>query len=243
MIADFLRRNPGLLVSVRSPAEVEAAIAGGADLIDVKEPANGSLGVNRALPEIARQVAGRKPVSAAVGELGELRDSPAELLSWAAEAGAQLVKVGLAGCQARETWRAELAGIVSMETKRSGSAQLVVAAYADWERAEAPRVEDVAAFARQARCGFLIDTWLKDGTTLLDWLDAEEIGKLCHEFRRAELPIALAGSLGVDEIRRLRAARPDWFAVRGSVCDGGRGGEVNAELVRRIKVEFGEEQS
>ena len=35
---------PGLLVSVRSGAEAEAALAGGADLIDVKEPTRGALG-------------------------------------------------------------------------------------------------------------------------------------------------------------------------------------------------------
>ena len=33
-----------LLVSVRSAAEAEEALAGGAALIDVKEPANGPLG-------------------------------------------------------------------------------------------------------------------------------------------------------------------------------------------------------
>ncbi len=36
-------KNP-LLVSVRSPDEVEAALGGGAGLIDVKEPARGALG-------------------------------------------------------------------------------------------------------------------------------------------------------------------------------------------------------
>src|SRR5256885_16611977 len=59
------RRRAGLLVSVRSAGEAEAAIAGGADLIDVKEPAYGSLG--RAKDEtiaagggrVARRRAGR----------------------------------------------------------------------------------------------------------------------------------------------------------------------------------------
>ena len=35
--------TPGLLVSVRSADEVEAALAGGASLIDVKEPRKGRL--------------------------------------------------------------------------------------------------------------------------------------------------------------------------------------------------------
>ena len=39
-----------LLVSVRSAAEALAALAGDADLIDVKEPAGGSLGSSRLQP-------------------------------------------------------------------------------------------------------------------------------------------------------------------------------------------------
>ena len=35
-----------LLVSVRSADEAEAAIAGGADVIDVKEPSHGPLGMS-----------------------------------------------------------------------------------------------------------------------------------------------------------------------------------------------------
>ena len=41
--------QPSLLVSVRCVDEVAAAIEGGAEIIDVKEPSHGSLGM--ALPE------------------------------------------------------------------------------------------------------------------------------------------------------------------------------------------------
>ena len=41
--------QPSLLVSVRCADEVAAAIEGGAEIIDVKEPSHGSLGM--ALPE------------------------------------------------------------------------------------------------------------------------------------------------------------------------------------------------
>src|SRR5690242_18461623 len=60
-----------LLVSVRSAAEAQAALTGGASLIDVKEPARGSLGRADAatLTDVLRMVAGRRPVSAALGEL------------------------------------------------------------------------------------------------------------------------------------------------------------------------------
>ena len=46
--------------------------------------------------------------------------------------------------------------------------------------------------------------------------------------------MALAGSLGPREIGRLRELAPDWFAVRGAACAGGRAGTVNVERVRSL---------
>ncbi|MEX0885938.1 MAG: (5-formylfuran-3-yl)methyl phosphate synthase, partial [Phycisphaeraceae bacterium] len=46
--------RPGLLVSVRNVAEARAAMAGGADVIDIKEPAAGALGA--ASPTTIQQV-------------------------------------------------------------------------------------------------------------------------------------------------------------------------------------------
>ena len=62
-----------LLVSVRDADEAALALTAGVDLIDVKEPRAGSLGA--ASPAVVRavldRVAGRVPVSAALGELSD----------------------------------------------------------------------------------------------------------------------------------------------------------------------------
>ena len=110
--------------------------------------------------------------------------------------------------------------------------QLVIAAYADWGRAEAPPLAEVCAFAR-SRPGnvLLVDTFTKasrerkrpeDGgphrRTLLDWLPAVDIINLCRACRAARVRVALAGALDVAEIFRLRPAHPEWFGVRGAAC-------------------------
>ena len=62
-----------LLVSVRDASEALAALAGGADIIDVKEPTRGSLGMadGDAVAGVVEAVGERVPVSAALGELCE----------------------------------------------------------------------------------------------------------------------------------------------------------------------------
>ena len=67
--------SPGLLVSVRNAVEAEVALGGGADWIDVKEPTRGALGAAdpQTIQSVIQTVAGRTPVSVAVGEFQELR--------------------------------------------------------------------------------------------------------------------------------------------------------------------------
>jgi uncharacterized protein (UPF0264 family) len=226
---------PALLVSVRSEAEAEAALAGGAALIDVKEPARGPLGRadDGVVGAVVRQVAGRRPVSAARGELTADARLPAV-------EGLSHVKWGLAGWLGRPGWRVTLQGL---RAAAGGSPPaLVVAAYADWQRAEAPPVEEVLSFALEHPGGtLLLDTFDKGlhssagrPLSLLEWVPVPELVRLCTRCHEAGVRVALAGSLGPEQIVEVCRARPDWVAVRGAACRGGREGSVCATRVRAL---------
>lgn len=211
-----------LLVSVRSAAEAEAALRGGASLIDVKDPTNGSLGRASAdtIADVVRVVGGRTPVSAALGELS---------FTWRdmlPPAGVSLayVKWGLSAYRgAEEAWAPELLDTMRRLAEHRPGCRAVAVAYADWRRAGAPVPEQVCDFAVAHSTGaFLLDTWGKDGSTLLDWVTLTEIERLAERCRAAGMPVALAGSLGPDEMRTLLPLRPDWIAVRGAACSGRR---------------------
>lgn len=223
-----------LLVSVRSAAEAEAALTGGAALIDVKEPGRGSLGRADGATVLAvlRAVAGRRPVSAALGELRESEKvSGTFSLAYA--------KWGLAACGGAADWRGDL---LNAALGLPPVCRPVAVAYADWRRAAAPSPADVCDFAC-AQCwgAFLIDTWRKDGSTLLDWCSFPELAEMRERCRAAGVPVALAGSLGVEQIRLLRPLRPDWFAVRGAACrDEQRTQMIDGERVRRLVDLLGE---
>jgi uncharacterized protein (UPF0264 family) len=224
---------PGLLVSVRSRAEAESALAGGSAIIDVKEPNNGALG--RAMPEVLAAVlatvAGRRPVSAALGELpADEVDLPANLASLS------YVKCGLAGWAERgSTWRDRLLRLREQVKNRS-DCQVVAVAYADWKLAGAPKWLDVARFGVSERWGtLLVDTWQKDGSTLLDWISLTDLKRLRDQTRSLGVKLALAGSLKEATIQNLASVEPDWFAVRGAACtQGRRDGTVDAKRVRRL---------
>jgi uncharacterized protein (UPF0264 family) len=220
-----------LLVSVRSSQEARAALAGGASVIDVKDPSRGSLGraPDATIAAVLHLVAGRCPVTAAMGELAErfLPFAGSGLVYW---------KWGLAGCGKLALWPKQLAEASARFRQTDPLGQAVAVAYADWPRADAPRPEAVCAFACAHACGaLLLDTWGKDGTTLLDWLTLAQIEELTRTCRAAGIRIALAGSLGARQIRLLHGTQPDWFAVRGAVCEGGRREQaIDPDAVRRL---------
>lgn len=225
---------PGLLVSVRSTDEATAALTGGASVIDIKEPDHGSLGraSHVAIDAILTCVAGRRPVSAALGEL--VQEAPPNR-----DPRLTFTKWGLAGCRFLP-WKNKL----QTELALSGNPKVVIVAYADWQCAHAPPVDEVVAFAcEEAGNVLLIDTHCKEPGSprkdrrpnLLDWLSAREIGEICAHCQTAGVRVALAGSLGIAEIEHLRGIQPNWFAVRGAVCRGNdRLATVDAGKVREL---------
>jgi len=219
-----------LLVSVRSATEALVALSGGADVIDVKEPANGSLGraSRQTIAEVVQIVGGQRPVSAAFGELCDMNwsESPPPQINY--------LKWGLSMWRSRDL--ADIATIFDRLHAERPERQLVTVAYADWQRADAPTPEELCRFACAGRWGpFLIDTWRKDGATLLDFLPLTVLTDLRKQCQRAGVPLALAGSLGLAEMRTLLPLEPTWFAVRGAVCrDRDRTAEVDTNKVRQL---------
>src|SRR5919108_1770367 len=133
MTATRERPDMRLLVSVAEPSEARAALAGGADVVDAKDPRVGALGAVRAdvLRAVREAVGARRPVSAALGDGA----SAAFLERSAATAGglgAAFVKVGFRGGAATPAGVRQLAAAA-----RRGAGdvtRVVLVAYADWRR-------------------------------------------------------------------------------------------------------------
>ena len=213
-----------LLVSVVDAAEARLAVAGGADIVDVKNPAEGSLGAPepRTLTRVRDAVPAGVPLSVAIGDLPSLPGTAALAALGAARCGAAFVKVGLMG----PSTRAEAVAVVrAIREAVDGRAAVIAAAYADAARVPGeplPPHELVAAAAEGGATGCLLDTAVKDGRGLLAWLSLETLAALVADAHGAGLEIGLAGELRADDLPAIRATGADLAGVRSAACHGGR---------------------
>lgn len=220
-----------LLVSVVSAQEAGLALAGGADIIDVKDPREGPLGAPspRVLREVIRVVGAAAPVSVALGDLPNLPHTAALAARGAALDGAGYVKVGLRGV-------GELDGAVAMMRAVADAVgpqtAVVAAAYADADALDPPALAPAwlpELVSRTGISGALVDTFIKDGRGLYGWLAESEVADLVARTREAGATFAVAGQLARGQLRRVSA---DVVGVRSAVCIGGdRASELDPELV------------
>ena len=227
-----------LMISVRDEAEARAAAASGADIIDVKNPVEGSLGAQP--PDVIRAIVGAVPapipVSAAIGDVPNLPGTVALAGLGAAMCGVRFVKVGLLGTRNAE----EAAGVLEAISRAvrivGNTIGIVACAYADWPTvgsldplllpgAAAPFVE-----------GCLIDTAAKNGRGLFQCLPHDAIALFIQRCHERGLFAALAGSLKEADLSLARAHGADIVGVRTAACaNGQRGGPLCPERVKSLK--------
>jgi (5-formylfuran-3-yl)methyl phosphate synthase len=240
-IEQILRRGrPGLLVSVRSAGEALAALAGGADVIDVKEPSRGPLGAadHETIADVVRAVNGRAPVTVAAGELVELVSARARKVLRPLPDGVSFVKIGLSHCGSSCDWQAQWrATIGSLRISSNPCHALPVAVvYADWRAAAAPPPERIHSAAVDIDCRvILIDTWDKSAGKLFDHWPPQELKSFVNRLRGDGVTVVLAGSLSGANLLKAAELRPQLVAVRGAACDRGREGTVSQTCVANLR--------
>jgi uncharacterized protein (UPF0264 family) len=221
--------------------EARAALQGGADILDVKNPKEGSLGANfpwaiRAVVELAN---GKVPVSATIGDL-EFKPGTASLAALgAAVSGAEFIKAGLLDVKNLDQAEEMLQGIVRAVKDFDSRKRVVAAGYSDWVRAGSisPKLLPAAAAAAGADL-VMVDTAVKDGRATFDFMNEQDLKdfiSIGHDFG---LEVALAGSIDFLHLELLKRLDPDIIGVRGIVCGGDRRSAIRADLVEKLKREI-----
>jgi uncharacterized protein (UPF0264 family) len=228
-----------LLISVAHEDEVGAAVAGHADIVDVKNPREGSLGA--AFPHMIRRIReltpAETPVSAAIGDMPNLPGTAALAAAGAAACRVQYVKVGLYGPRDHDEAFALLAAVCRAARDENPAVRIMATAYADARTTGSlPPLELPAVAAEAGADGCMVDTAAKTGGTLLTEMSAADLGAFVDRCRAVGLLCALAGSLQPADVPRLGGLAPDILGFRGAACRGGRrDGTIDRDAVRRLK--------
>ena len=227
-----------LLISVSNGEEAHAALAGGADLIDAKDPLAGALGAVSipVLQQIVSTIDGARQVSAALGDAFDVNAIEHAARAYAAT-GVTFVKIGFGGiAESRSADLLAAAAVRGANAGGGGHCGVVVTAYAD-----APRVGSLApsalvdVAARTGAAGVLLDTADKNGPGLRELIAPGALASWVAAAHEAGLLVALAGKLTAEDFAFVRDAGADVAGVRGAACDRGRAGRIVAERVRLLR--------
>lgn len=237
---DALPPPIALLASVRSVGEARLAAAGGADLIDLKEPRAGALG---ALPlpvlrQIVRALRGgwpQLPVSATIGDLPDRSEAGqhawlARRVHEVAAAGVDVVKAGIApGPRA-----AALLEAFAALPLAAGQTRVPVLL--------ADRGIDMALVAHACALRFpvlMLDTADKRRGTLFDCASLDSLGGFIATVRAHGLRAGLAGSLQIAQAPLLCGLAPDVAGFRGALCAGDRSGGFDRRRLAALRAALG----
>lgn len=203
-----------MLASVTNLEEAALALAGNADIIDLKDPARGALG-DLDYPQvraIVRQVAGAVPLSATTGDHVAMNPlSMQETIRRMADTGVDIVKIGFFPSPSIPSCIEASARIAEQGVR------LVAVLFGDLGNDNMLSTD----FAAAGFFGVMLDTAGKRNGSLRHHLGESYLAQFVADARRCGLMSGLAGSLGVGDIPALLALNPDYLGFRGALCQVG----------------------
>lgn len=229
-----------LLISPINHEEALESIKGGADIVDVKNPKEGSLGAN--FPWVIKDIRDITPedklVSATLGDVPYKPGTVSLAAMGANVSGADYIKVGLYGTKDYDEAVEVMENVVKTVKVDSPDTVVVAAGYADAHRVGAVGPMEIPKIAKDSGCDLaMLDTAVKDGKTLFDYLDLDDLEKFVEEAHSYGLKTALAGSLKKNQLKSLNDIGCDVVGIRGAACVGGdrNTGKIHHAAVAELK--------
>ena len=219
--------------------EALEAIAGGADIVDVKNPLEGALGAN--YPWVIKRVKELTPknleVSCTLGEVGNFPGSVSLAALGAASLGVDYIKVGLFGIKKPEEAIFLLQSVNRAAKECNSKIKIAVAGYADAKKIGAIDPLLVPEIAHKAQVEVaMIDTSSKDGKNLFDHLSIEDLKKFINSAHGFGLEAALAGSLRKQDLTVVYGLGADIAGLRGAACTNSN--RVTGRITRKLVSEL-----
>jgi len=178
-----MRKKIELLISPRNLEEAKEIINTNVNYIDCKNPNEGSLGANfpwiiKSMKELISPNSSQQ-LSATIGDFPFLPGSASLAALGAAVSGADIIKVGLKGPSNENQGILLMKNVVKAVNDFNTSIKVVAAGYADSKRFKSsPKYLEIPTIAAESGSNIaMLDTYIKDGKSLFDFLSVEELRK------------------------------------------------------------------
>ena len=222
-----------LLISSKDEEETLEAIAGGADIIDVKNRLEGSLGAN--FPWVIRRIREITPreleVSAAIGDFPNKPGMASLAALGAAVSGVDYVKVGLYSVNTYQDALYLSKQVVRSVKDYNPKIKVVIAGYADAYRINSIDPLLIPQVTLEAGADVaMVDTAIKEGVGLLDLWTRDKIENFIQEAHSRNVMVALAGSIKKEDIPLICSLGADVVGIRGAACK--KSNRLQGKIVR-----------
>lgn len=204
-----------LLISVKNVEEAGIALAGGADIIDLKNPDEGALG---ALPiaeiqSILAFINGRKEVSATIGDIPMQADLIVGQVAQLQKLPLSFIKIGFF---ATGNYQVCLDAIQKLESQSINvkNQQLIAVLFAELDYP----IDLLAKIKQAGFSGVMLDTMHKNGKTYQDYYPVRALNELLAQVTANQLLFGIAGSLQISHVKSAKKLMPYFMGFRGGVC-------------------------
>ncbi|MFB6199666.1 MAG: (5-formylfuran-3-yl)methyl phosphate synthase [Candidatus Nanohaloarchaea archaeon] len=208
------------LVTVKNAREAETVSEFDPDIVDIKNPDEGSLGAPSpsTLESIMDVLPEDRAVSVAVGDVPDLPGTVGMAVQGASQHGPEYVKVGLKGPRTKE----DAVNLMRVAAEASGENQsIVLAGYADYREIDGVSLLDIPDVAVESGVdGVMVDTAVKGEGNLFEHADREVLKKFVSKSSDRGFFTAAAGSLSPEDVGIVRDIGFDVIGVRGAICSG-----------------------
>lgn len=232
-----------LLISPKTIEEAKIVISSQVDIVDCKNPEEGSLGAN--FPGVIKKMKDMLPrnssqmLSATIGDFPNLPGSASLAALGAAVSGADIIKVGLKGPKNIEEGIYLMKNVVKAVKDYNKDIYVVTAGYADYVRMDSS-LDFLAIPTIAAKAGAeiaMLDTYIKDDKNLFDFLNVNQLIEFKNKANELNLKVALAGNLKNSVLAKIKKINPEIIGVRSMVCEGHdrNKGTIRLDLIENLK--------
>jgi hypothetical protein len=224
-----------IFLSIKDLREAREVIAGGGcDILDVKNPNEGTLGAN--VPWVIQEIKEILPadiqLAASIGDLYFKPGTAALAARGVATLGVNYVTASMFGTKTPEEV-GEMTKKISRAINDYGpDVKLIISGYADGYRIGAASPFDFVTEIEEAHI-LMVDTAIKDGKNIFDFVTVEMLQDLNDIAHDHGLKTVLAGSIRLNHLPMALEARPDYLGFRGVFCENGEARREKVAALRR----------